>query len=41
MPGIRSERARGLRKEHEVMEAVILTGHGSVGWAVERTRFGA
>jgi DNA-binding NtrC family response regulator len=42
MPGISGEETlRALKKEHEWMEVVILTGHGSIDSAVETTRDGA
>jgi DNA-binding NtrC family response regulator len=42
MPGIGGEETlRALKKEHEWMEVVILTGHGSIDSAVETTRDGA
>ena len=42
MPGIDGEETlKALKKEHEWMEVVILTGHGSVDSAVECTKSGA
>jgi len=42
MPGIDGEETlRALKKEHQWMEIVILTGHGSIDSAVECTRDGA
>lgn len=42
MPGISGEETlEALKKEHEWMEVVILTGHGSIDSAVECTRSGA
>ena len=42
MPGIDGEETlRRLKKEHEWMEVVILTGHGSIESAVECTQSGA
>jgi len=42
MPGISGEKTlEALKKEHEWMEVVILTGHGSIDSAVECTRGGA
>ncbi len=42
MPGINGEETlKALKKEHQWMEIVILTGHGSVDSAVECTRSGA
>ena len=42
MPGISGEETlESLKKEHEWMEVVILTGHGSIDSAVECTRSGA
>ena len=42
MPGISGEETLdALKKEHEWMEVIILTGHGSIGSAVECTRNGA
>jgi DNA-binding NtrC family response regulator len=42
MPGISGEETlEALKKEHEWMEVVILTGHGSVDSAVKCTRGGA
>jgi DNA-binding NtrC family response regulator len=42
MPGISGEKTlEALKKEHEWMEVVILTGHGSIDSAVECTRNGA
>jgi DNA-binding NtrC family response regulator len=42
MPGISGEETlEALKSEHEWMEVVILTGHGSVDSAVECTRSGA
>ena len=42
MPGISGEETlETLKKEHEWMEVVILTGHGSIDSAVECTRSGA
>jgi DNA-binding NtrC family response regulator len=42
MPGISGEETlEALKREHEWMEVVILTGHGSVDSAVECTRSGA
>ena len=42
MPGISGEETlRALKNEHEWMEVVILTGHGSIDSAVETTRDGA
>ena len=42
MPGISGEKTlEALKKEHEWMEVVILTGHGSIDSAVECTRSGA
>lgn len=42
MPGMSGEETlRALKKEHEWMEVVILTGHGSIDSAVETTRDGA
>lgn len=42
MPGIDGEQTlEALKKEHEWMEVVILTGHGSVDSAVQLTKRGA
>ena len=42
MPGISGEETlEALKKEHEWMEVVILTGHGSIDSAVECTKSGA
>ena len=42
MPGISGEETlEALKKEHEWMEVIILTGHGSIDSAVECTRSGA
>ncbi len=42
MPGMDgSEVLRALKKEHEFLEAIILTGHGSLESAVELTKLGA
>jgi DNA-binding NtrC family response regulator len=42
MPGMDgSEVLRVLKSEHEFLEAIILTGHGSLESAVELTRLGA
>ncbi len=42
MPGMNGEQTlEALKKEHQWMEVVILTGHGSVDSAVECTRIGA
>lgn len=42
MPGMNGEQTlEALKKEHEWMEVVILTGHGSIDSAVECTRIGA
>lgn len=42
MPGMSGDQTlQALKKEHEWMEVVILTGHGSVDSAVECTRIGA
>lgn len=42
MPGISGEETlEALKREHEWMEVVILTGHGSIDSAVECTRSGA
>jgi len=42
MPGINGEETlKALKKEHQWMEIVILTGHGSVDSAVECTQSGA
>ena len=42
MPGISGEETlEALKREHDWMEVVILTGHGSVDSAVECTRTGA
>ncbi len=42
MPGLDGEQTlEALKKEHEWMEVVILTGHGSVDSAVELTKSGA
>ncbi len=42
MPGMSGEETlTALKKEHEWMEVVILTGHGSIDSAVECTRSGA
>ncbi len=42
MPGISGEETlEALKREHDWMEVVILTGHGSVDSAVECTRSGA
>ncbi|MFH2001930.1 MAG: response regulator [Planctomycetota bacterium] len=42
MPGMGGEETlEALKKEHEWMEVIILTGHGSVDSAVECTRSGA
>ena len=42
MPGIDGEKTlKELKKEHEWMEIVILTGHGSVDSAVQLTKSGA
>src|SRR4030042_6704586 len=42
MPGINGEQTlEALKKEHQWMEVVILTGHGSVDSAVECTKSGA
>jgi DNA-binding NtrC family response regulator len=42
MPGIDGEETlQALKREHEWMEVVILTGHGSVDSAVELTKRGA
>jgi len=42
MPGLSGEQTiEALKKEHEWMEVVILTGHGSIDSAVECTRSGA
>jgi DNA-binding NtrC family response regulator len=42
MPGIDGEETlRALKKEHQWMEIVILTGHGSIDSAVECTKDGA
>lgn len=42
MPGISGEETlEALKKEHEWMEVIILTGHGSIGSAVDCTRSGA
>ena len=42
MPGMDgSEVLRALKQEHKFLEAVILTGHGSLASAVELTKLGA
>ena len=42
VPGISGDQTlQALKKEHEWMEVIILTGHGSVDSAVECTRIGA
>jgi DNA-binding NtrC family response regulator len=42
MPGMSGEKTlEALKREHEWMEVVILTGHGSIDSAVECTRSGA
>ena len=42
MPGMNGEQTlEALKKEHQWMEVVILTGHGSIDSAVECTRIGA
>lgn len=42
MPGMSGEQTlEALKKEHEFMEVVILTGHGSIDSAVECTKSGA
>ena len=42
MPGIDGEETlKALKKEHEWMEVVILTGHGTIDSAVECTKIGA
>jgi len=42
MPGINGEETlKALKKEHEWMEVVILTGHGTIDSAVECTKIGA
>ncbi len=42
MPGINGEQTlEALKKEHQWMEVVILTGHGSIDSAVECTKSGA
>jgi len=42
MPGLSGEKTfEALREEHEWMEVVILTGHGSIDSALECTRSGA
>lgn len=42
MPGMNGEETlKALKREHEWMEVVILTGHGSIDSAVECTRIGA
>jgi len=42
MPGINGEQTlEALKKEHQWMEVVILTGHGSVDSAIECTKSGA
>jgi len=42
MPGMNGEETlAALKKEHEWMEVVILTGHGSIDSAIECTRSGA
>jgi len=42
MPGISGEKTlEALKEEHEWMEVVVLTGHGSIDSAVECTRSGA
>ncbi len=42
MPGINGEETlKALKEEHEWMEVVILTGHGSVESAIECTKSGA
>lgn len=42
MPGIDGEETlRALKKEHQWMEIVILTGHGSIDSAVQTTKEGA
>ena len=42
MPGIDGEETlKALKKEHQWMEIVVLTGHGSIDSAVECTRDGA
>ncbi|MEA1969480.1 MAG: response regulator [Thermodesulfobacteriota bacterium] len=42
MPGINGEETlRALKKEHQWMEVVILTGHGTIDSAVECTKIGA
>jgi len=42
MPGISGEETlAALKKEHELLEVVILTGHGSIDSAIETTKMGA
>lgn len=42
MPGMNGEQTlKGLKEEHQWMEVVILTGHGSIDSVVECTRIGA
>ena len=42
MPGIDGEESlKALKKEHQWMEVVILTGHGTIDSAAECTRSGA
>jgi DNA-binding NtrC family response regulator len=42
MPGIDGEQTlKALKKEHEWMEIIILTGHGSIDSALECSRRGA
>src|SRR4030042_4802793 len=42
MPGMNGEETlEALKKEHQWMEVVILTGHGSIDSAVECTKIGA
>lgn len=42
MPGISGEETlAALKKEHELLEVIILTGHGSIDSAIETTKMGA
>ena len=42
MPGISGEETlSALKKEHELLEVIILTGHGSIDSAIETTKMGA
>ena len=42
MPGISGEETlAALKEEHELLEVIILTGHGSIDSAIETTKMGA